>query len=315
MFMLCIAALAQQMFAQAPETDSGREMFVDTRLERGLMLTAASHPAPKVEIGVLQTTEKPSKESPAWRIAQWASRYLLEPGTCTKSGANIWTAETPGKRIVIERSTSVMDVLLEIHGGTEYDGKMRAMGEAWPHLLVEQSFQPNLRLDHLKRLAFHIEMRIPHCSPAPGTADKMNPGLHAAQVSAFWTLHNKTEGNPDYNDMIWFGIPFFDVRNDIPPPNYALDFGKDDASGKFICLLDGKRFYTGRTGDGQWHKVDADLVELLQEALTISQKHGYLKNTRFGDLAITSFNLGWEIPGPYDAAFEFRGLSMRAFDK
>ena len=315
MFMLCVAAMAQQFFAQVPEQGAGREMFVDTAFERGLTLTAASHPAPKIEIGVLQTTDKPSKETPAWRIAQWASRFLLEPGICTKSGENTWTAETPGKRVVVERTKGVADVLLDVRGGVEYDGKMRTQGEAWPHLLVEQSWQPNLRLDTLKQLKFNIEMRIPHCSPAPGTADKITPGLHAAQVSAFWTVHNKTEGNPDYNDMIWFGIPFFDARHDIPPPNYALDFGKDDASGKFICLLDGKRFYTGRTGDGQWHKVEADLVDLLKEALTISQKHGHLKNTRFEDLAITSFNLGWEIPGPYDAAFEFRGLSMKAFNK
>ena len=29
-------------------------------------------------------------------------------------------------------------------------------------------------------------------------------------------------------------------------------------------------------------------------------------------LALTSFNLGWEVPGPYNAAIEIRGLRLRA---
>lgn len=314
MFMIWVVAIAQQLMASDTTSSAGRELFLDPTFERGMLLTAASHPAPKVETGVLQTVEKPFSEPPCWRLAQWASRFLLEPGVCIPSDDHAWVAETPGKKVVFTWSKGVADVLLEVRGGTEYDNKLRKEGEAWPHLLVEQAFPSGIRLASLKKLKFNIAMRIPHCVAVSGLEGKLNPGLHAAQVSAYWTIHNKTEGNPDCNEMIWFGIPFFDSRNDIPPPNYALDFGKSDASGKFICLLDGKRFYTGRTGDGKWHQVDADLVELIREALSISQKHGYLTHTRFEDLVITSFNLGWEIPGPYNAAFEFRELSMRAID-
>jgi hypothetical protein len=313
MLATLVVLLTSALITQTQETASGRELFSDPSFEQGFALTAASHPAPKVELGILQTTSTPPTAPPKWRMAQWASRFLLEPGVCKNEDKNQWIAETPGKRVVVDRTQPGQTCLhLETLGIPEYAGHIRAYGEAWPHLLIEQSFENSIRLQPLKRLDFSIEMRVPYCKPAPDA--KLDPSLHTTQVSAYWTIHNVTSDNPDYQDMIWFGIPFFDARWDIPGPNYSLDAGKDDASHKFICLLDGKRFWKGPTGDGQWRRLNANLHELIREALAISQKHGYLKNTRFEDLAITSFNLGWEVPGPYDAAFEFREMSMKAFE-
>jgi len=170
-----------------------------------------------------------------------------------------------------------------------------------------------VRLGALQRLLFTLGMRVDYCRAVPDTSAQLNPNLHTAQASAFWTVHNLSPENPDYKDMIWFGIPLFDARHDVPPRHYALDVGKDDATGKFICLLDGKRFWSGRTGNGQWRTLESDLLPLLREALTVAQEHGYLKQSGVEDLGLTTFNLGWEIPGPYDAAIELRGLSMNAF--
>jgi hypothetical protein len=309
-------ALANSLTAQAGVASSGRELFADPGFARGFTLTAASHlGSAKVEIGNLQIGNSPSPEPPAWRLPQWASRFLLEPGMCKPAEDGAWVAETPGKRVAIKpMGHEAASVLLDAKGIAEYAGHLRQSGEAWPHLLIEQTFASPIRLDALKRLRFAIDMRIEYCKPDPAAEGKLNPGLHTAQLSAFWTVHNATPGNPDYQDMIWFGIPLFDARYDIPPAHYALDTGKEDASGKFICMLDGKRFWTGRTGDGQWRKLEAGLLPLLREALTIANEHGHLKATHLEDLAITSFNLGWELPGPYDAAMEFRGLSMKAED-
>ncbi|HOV75015.1 MAG TPA: hypothetical protein P5318_05515 [Candidatus Hydrogenedentes bacterium] len=304
-----ILVLAHDIAAQSP----GRELFADTTFERGFLLTAASHPAPKVELGVLRTTARASALPPTWRMAQWASRYLLEPGACRDIGKNRWLAETPGKRVVIIRTKPERTcVRLEVFGKTEYAGRMRAYGEPWPHLLIEQRFDKPIPPAPLKRLAFAVEMRIPYCKPLSEAT--LNPSLHTAHVTAFWTVHNMKPGNPDFQDMIWFGLPLFDARQEIPGPHYALDTGKADASHKFICTLDGRRFWDGPTGDGRWRSIETDLRQLLREGLAISQEHGHLKNTQFEDLAITTFNLGWEIPGPYDAAIEFRGLSLKAFD-
>lgn len=300
---------------QPADPSTQRELFTDAAFVRGFMLTAASHPAPKLEIGALRTAAGRDEGAPAWRMPQWATRELLRPQRCAEAGGK-WTAENRAKRVVVDRSgPGRVGLLLEVRGAFEYDGQMRAAGEAWPHLLIEQSFERPIALKDFKALNFAMEARIPFCKPAPWSKGKLDPGLHTAQVSAFWTVHNSTKGNPDYRDMIWFGIPFFDARHAIPPAHQALDVGKSDASGKFICIIDGKRFWKSPTGDGAWHKLDVDLLPLLREALAISQRHGHLKATRLEDLSISSFNLGWEAPGPYDAAFEVRGLSMRGAGK
>ena len=309
--MTTLASLAiTAILGQSPDATAPRELFADPTFERGFMLTAASHPVPKLEIGELRTTADPDVGPPAWRMPQWATRELLEPQRCTDAGGR-WTAENRAKRVVVDRSGfGPVGLILEVRGDFEYDGRMRADGEAWPHLLIEQGFKAPIALKDFKTLTFAMEARIPSCKPAPWSEGKLDPGRHTAQVSAFWTVHNVAKGSPDYQDMIWFGIPFFDARHAIPPAHHALDVGKDDATGKFICLLDGKRFWKAPTGDGAWHRLDVDMTALLREALAISRRNGYLKHTRYEDLAIDSFNLGWEAPGPYDAAFEVRGLSM-----
>jgi hypothetical protein len=281
---------------------------------RGFTMTGADHTPSAQPKGVLQTSERPSTEAAAWRIGQWASRHLLQPGVCERVGTDMWQAVTPGKRVLVERAPDgPARLLLEVNGGAEYDGRMRASGESWPHLLIEQSFQKApIRLDSVRGLPFTIEMRIAHCRVLPWGDGKLDPGLHTAQTSAYWTLNNVTPGSADFGEMIWFGIPLFDARHENPPAHYAIDGGQKDASGKFICVLDGKRFWSGNTGDRSWRKLDVDLLPLLREALAIAQEHGHLKQTRFEDLAITTFNLGWEVPGPYDAGLEIRGLSLKA---
>lgn len=306
--MLATVLIALASLAQTPS----QELFRDPTFTRGFTLSAASHPTPKIEIGVLETNPLPDAVLPEWRLAQWGTRTVLESGFCTRTLSGALFTENPAKRIEIEH---LLDgptrFLLEVRGAHEYEGRLRASGEAWPHLLVEQSFPEPIRLEKLAQLQFALGMRVAACK-ALVPAEKLDPGLHTAQVSAYWTVHDLTPGR---GDMIWFGIPIFDARYEVPPAHYAIDGGKADASGKFICVLDGKRFWQGPTGDGTWRDLDTDLLPLLREALEIAQRDGHLKEARFEDLAITSFNLGWEVPGPYDCAIEFRGLSMKGTAK
>jgi hypothetical protein len=308
------AALTAVSFAGAAE------LFADPAFTRGFNVTAARHPAPKIELGALRFPGG-SDEPPVWRLAQWGSRHLIEPGLSAQAGEGKWIAETPGKRVVVERPTDGIPpttaggrpngILLEVNGGAEYEGRYRRMGESWPHLLIEQKFNPLVQLAAAGELRLGLEFRVAHCEVAPGMESGLDPGLHTAQVSAFFTVHTAIDGKPNPGEMFWFGIPLFDARHAVPPGHYALDIAPG-GGGKFICNLDGNRFWQGNTGDGEWRRLDADLPALLREALGIAQQHGQFKDRRFDDLALTSFNLGWEVPGPYNAAIELRGLSLRA---
>ncbi len=286
------------------------ELFSDPRFERGFSLSGDSALANPSETGTLQTSEAPAPAPPAWRLAQWSSRFLLQPGACVQENG-AWVARTPGKVVRIERQESgPATLLLESFAGIEYDGKMRVYGEPWPHLLIEQRFETPIRPAAYSSIRLRFDMRVLRTKLAPNAQGKPDPSLHTAQASAYWTLHNLSQGNPDFQDMIWFGIPIFDARYDVPGASFAIDAGQPAASGKYICVLDGKRFWKGATGDGQWRSLDTDLNALLREALEISRQHGVLQHTQFEDLALTTFNLGWEMPGPHNAALEIRGLGM-----
>jgi hypothetical protein len=307
------AVMAGLLATQPADAPALRELFADSGFANGFWLSSANHLTTPGPLGVLQTHKEPTAAPPAWRLCQWATRYPLPPGTCRPTAHGGWESENAGKRLLFQgTSDGKGSLLLELRGIAEYGGHLRTAGEAWPHLLIEHKFDAPIRLNDVKRIPLTLESRIVYCRPDPAAAKSLNPNLHSAQVSMFWTVHNMTVGNPDYRDMIWFGIPIFDARHDVPPAYYAIDSGKEDATGKFICLLDGKRFWTGRTADGRWRTLDADLAVLLRDGLAIAKQHGALKNTRFEDLAITTFNFGWEITGPYDAAIEFRNLSIKS---
>jgi len=305
------AVLVSAAFLLGGSISAAEELFVDPGYGRGFNVTAARHPAPKVELGALRFPDGPD-EPPVWRLAQWGSRHLLEPGVFAPLGEGKWVAETPGKRVVVERiEGGGASILLEVNGGAEYEGHYRQKGEFWPHLLIEQKFDPPIQVATAGELRLGLEFRVVHCEVVPGMESGLDPGLHTAQVSAFFTVHGVTDGKLDPGEMFWFGIPLFDARHAVPPGHQAFDIAPG-GGGKFICNLDGKRFWQGNTGDGEWRRLDADLPALLREALGIAQQNGQFKERRFEDLAVTSFNLGWEVPGPYNAAIEIRGLSLRA---
>ena len=91
-----------------------------------------------------------------------------------------------------------------------------------------------------------------------------------------------------------------------------MDTAKADATGKFICTLEGERFYDKPTGDGEWHTLEGDLIPLVKEALAAAQEKGFLRATAFEDLQATSFNLGWEVPGPYDCSITLKNLRLES---
>ena len=305
-----VAVLLALFCAPLAHAQAGSSLFTDSAFTRGFTVTAARHPAEKIELGALRFPGGPDEGS-VWRLAQWGSRYLLEPGLFAPAGEGKWVAETPGKRVVVERAADGgVSILLEVNGGAEYEGHYRQMGEFWPHLLIEQKFNPLIQMATAGGLSLGLEFRVVHCEVAPGMESGLDLGLHTAQVSAYFTVHSMLDGKPNPDEMFWFGIPLFDARHAVPPGHQALDIAPG-GGGKFICNLDGRRFWEGNTGDGKWRRLDADLPALLGEALEIAQQHGQFKERRFEDLALTSFNLGWEVPGPYNAAIEIRGLRLR----
>lgn len=285
------------------------EVFRDLALSGGVMLSNVRTDLRPLETGTVLSGG--AAFSPEWRLAQWGTQFDLTgaPSRAVPGGTRI--VQNSGKKVtLLPGGLGGEGVTLEVFGSAEFSAGLRKEGEAWPHLLLEQRIPKDFRLARLASLGFRLSFRLERCVPA--TLSGLDPSLHTAQATAYWTIHNRNRESADFDDMIWFGVPLFDVRHDIPEGHQAMDAGAPNASGKFICTLAGDRFYEGPTGDGQWHELSCDLIPLVQEALASAQEQGHLKATRFDDLDATSFNIGWEVPGPYDCAITLKGLALEA---
>lgn len=283
----------------------------DLALARGFRLSAVRSSMTPVETGNVLALD--TSRAPLWRLAQWGTRFSLEGAAETAPGDGVRVLSNAGKSVKVYPGGLAGEGLrLEVLGGAEYAGKLRQYGEEWPHLLIEQSWTPVV-LDSLERLEFSVTFQVEYCTPA--AEQPLDPGLHTAHINAFWTIHNQNPESRDYNNMIWFGLPLFDARYPVPPGHQAVDAGQPDTTGKFIYTVDGDRFWPGPVVVGEWHTLSCDMLPLIRDALASAQSRGFLTDSRFADLRATSFNLGWEVPGPYDCAIRLRHLKWEALKK
>lgn len=217
------------------------------------------------------------------------------------------------------------DLVLELRAGAEYRGRARAAGEPWPHLLVEQDAARVIALDRPERLELEVDVRL------SAFADRMDgradPGLHAAQLQIFFIVRDVSPGSSGSSgssgDYLWFGVPFFDSRAEYPAPHRGRDGGKDDATGRLIVTMDGREVLPtplGRGGQGlaqgqglgKWVSVRKDILPAIREALAYAVEEKFLASADPARYAVVNMNLGWEMPGAFDATAEIRGLAVTA---
>lgn len=313
---------------QGREAAGGRPrvpLFEDTRFLRGFQL---AFPSPRRGREVEKTLPGvDTSAAPVWRLCQWSTRLslagalprTLESGAIEYSDATKRVVFGGGKRAAEKEGeappgSTAPDLLLELRGGQEYEGRSRKAGESWPHLLVEQDAAKVITLDRLERLEVDVTLRL--CSFENHMGDRADPGLHAAQLQLFLIVKDvggaagKAEQKP--GEFVWFGIPFFDSRHPFPPPHHAKDAGKDDASGKLIYSLDGREVLPAPLAVGEPVAIHKDVLPAICEALKYGVEQGYLVTGAPGRYAVVNMNLGWEMPGAHDAGVEIRGLGVTA---
>ena len=305
LWMTVLGALAVTVAGTQPVP-----LFEDLALDGGFRLSAVSSTQKPVESGVVLAAE-PAIPA-AWRLAQWGTKFSLEGAKEEDDDSGARRLCNIAKEVIVyPGGLSGEGILLAVTGASEYGDILRKQGEPWPHLLIEQQL-PAIPVSRYKEMRFQVKFRVDRCTPA--TAEPMDPGLHTAQVTAFWTVHNQNPESKNFKDMIWFGLPLFDVRYPVPPGHQAVDIGKNDATGKFICTIPGDRLYRKPVEIGAWNTLACDLVPLIREALEASHGKGFLTETVCSDLALTSFNLGWEVPGSYNCSIRLRSLYFNGTD-
>ena len=263
---------------------------------------------------------------PSWRIAQWGSKYnFADPKVSTKKeiSEHVFQLENRSKRFRVDSRNGIVE--MGLFASTCYEHP-RKSGEYWPHLLISCPFTDtrvpsgHCKVENIKKLSLNMDCKLLDFKDQHPGAD---PSLHASQFLLHIIVQNLTKGDDGYGDMLWFGVPIFDNRKEIIPETFSKDQGKPDASGKFIFNMAHEALRSeditfrkdGKIVAGENSKTvptNVDLIPWIHYAFQLARKNGFLKTSSFRDLHVSAMNLGWEMPGTYDATMRVSNLSLIA---
>lgn len=278
-------------------------VLTDALFQNGFICSGAAH-----EDGIVGKLESPAaKKAPDWKICQWATKFDICKGT-RSSGPDGYSSKTDSQLVSVSWEKEKPLLTLELLASKEYDSP-RVSWQPWPHLLIEQGGLEKRcpALGGLSSLILDFAFRIPWFERMMDNPDN---SLHTAQANIFFTVNSIKPG-----DMFWFGVPAFDVRYRHVANFQAEDTGKDDASHKYIYLADQKNFTDKSAHDGKIIRYEKDLLPLMEEGLRAAARAGFLSSDDIGDYAATSCNIGFEMPGTFDASFEIHRLGLEALPR
>lgn len=290
-------------------TTKSPPLFLDTHFRQGFLL---SYPDSKIGAAEAVLNFDDTNNKPIWRLCQWGTKHSLANARCMNNADGDVSYGNDAKKVLVgAEGSDNRDLILEIKAGSEYGNRARKQGESWPHLLVEQQACEVYPLDKLARLDFIIAIKRLYCENHMAT-DACNPALHAAQFQMFLVVSNINKDSKDYGNYFWFGVPFYDSRHDIPPSYKAKDVGKADATGKFIYTIAGENVTSEPLKEKQWAEIEIDLLGHINAGLQEAVKRGYLADSNPGDYAVVGMNMGWELPGTFDASIQIRDFGLLA---
>jgi hypothetical protein len=86
-------------------------------------------------------------------------------------------------------------------------------------------------------------------------------------------------------------------------------------NGKFIYTIGNKTYLTKKVEVGQRQKIQYDILPEVQKALDTAHQKGFIVHSTVQDMVFDGMNIGWEIPGVYDAGMTFHQLSVEVIKK
>ena len=304
-WLLGLAALAGGAADLKPE----RELIPDNHFRQGFVLWETK-PGKHVAYGELNGLDSGTK--PVWGLAQWTSKFPLDPATLRNNSSGVLICSNAAKMILLGRaSTPEADLSLAANSFVEYGATARKSGEPWLHLLAEQEFASPAAIAKLSAAKFHLQARLLRSRNLH--RGDYSAAIHAAQFKVFFTVQNRNPQSRGFGDLLWFGIPVYDNRDRFPNAYKSKDFG---GTAKFIFTPEARAFTSASAHDGQWVTLEKDLLPLMHEALATAWAAGFLPGSKSrDDYFIGGMNLGWELPGTFDVEMQIRNLSLKLVEK
>lgn len=299
---------------------SVKELLGDLNFSQGFKVTLFHSNSSNGQIaGTLDHGGDAASGDPIWTLAQWGCTHNMAEATFTRDGS-VLTYEDGGKKLSFD-VTETGSVTLGIKGSTEYtldeDGNIRERTDAtenWPHILIEQSIGHDISAE-AEHLYMEVEYRVTACeSLVDREIYPEDPELNAAQFQWFITLTDTDEASESYGQSMWFGFSMFDTRalGGTPSGLASYDGGKEDSTGLFIYMPSLTQVAANAEATdsevtvptaiiGENRKVKIDILPWLSQALKTARQYGALTGASVEHLRIGSTNIGWELPGNYDA--------------
>ncbi|HWI58232.1 MAG TPA: hypothetical protein VNZ22_13465 [Bacillota bacterium] len=302
------ASLLFLLFGLAlPCASAEPELIRDPHFQSGFYLLEPK-PGQRVVYGKLPGLT-PAK--PVWDLAQWSSRFPLQPTNRFSSSQSQVYSNTAKTILVGPPGTSASDLSLAVNAGTEYPQARKSAAEPWVHLLVQQNFAHPPALGELTACNFHVEARLKR-SNLVHTND-YSPSRHAAQYFVYFTVANRNPKTPGFGECFWFGIPIYDNRHPVVPAYEAQDFGDTKL---FIFTPGSDTFAPKSTHGGDWVTFEKDLLPLMRQGLEHARAKGFIKGSHdLADFRPLGVFIGWEVPGTFDVDLQIRNLSLKAIPR
>lgn len=306
-----------------PKADG--ELLTDLNFSRGFNATKFhSNSSNGTMAGVLDHGGNKAAGDPVWNMAQWGCTHdMTQVGKLTRNGS-VLSYDDGGKFLSFD-AAKTGTITLGIKGSEEYtrdeSGAVRERTdplENWPHILIEQGIGYDIPAD-AQHLYMELNYKVTKCeSLVDRTKYPLNADINAAQFQWFITLTDTDEESVSFGNSMWFGFSMFDTRSlgSCPPGMDNYDGGKEDSTGLFIYMFSLGTKMSSIEADtpsavvGESKHVKVDILPLLGTALRTAQRKGALKGASVEHLRIGSTNIGWELPGNFDAEAEISGMNF-----
>ena len=258
-----------------------------------------------------------SIEYPSWRLAAWNAQYGFnqsEYASPISLGNGIVKYATPTNEIIINSAQKSLVFVGMSSKNTAYPRKNGS--EGWQHLLIERNLENALAsFAEKKSVVVNLSHRLTYFkdnSPTP-----QNPGLHAAQFLMYFAIRSDIDSG-----FIWFGFPLFDNRNkgyeaattdavlDLGTNAYMISIGTDALYGAGKTNNCWKNGEINASENAEWSSFSVDILPKIKSVLAVAQRKGVFSDSKIDDLKIMGMNLGWELPGWYDATMEVKDFSI-----
>ena len=287
--------------------DKSIEIVQDRFIKNGLTVKGHTSAQPEAIGHLFPFGENENKIH--WSIAQWGSQNTLSSPSFTLQDDTV-IYQNEAKRVYFHPQKDKSILLgLEVYGSKEYV-KPRKFDEDWVHLLLEQNFSEPIFLKDVKDLNYKIKSKLLFCENK--MEEDYNPEIHTAQITLFITIQNQNTTSSSHGDFFWFGPPLYDYRYKNILEYGAEDLGKEDASKKYILTVPSTELFQTPMHSMDWIAIDKNIYPLIKNAFKKAQKKGYMSNSKWDDLCISSMNIGWEVPGTFDCGILFDTPSLIA---